>query len=269
MGLAFTGVAHFAPRLRPALWRWWYNELAAKDTSGQLALMNYGYAADDATSLTLDSQDEPFRYPLQLYAHVVNGIELRGKDVVEVGCGRGGGASFLIRYRKPRSFTGVDLSESAIEWCKRYCNTPGARWLQGRADRLPVQDASMDVAVNVESSHCYPSMADFVKEVVRVLRSGGYFAFCDLRPPGKVEELERSFGAVGLKTIERHEITPHVIRALDHVSNQREAQIVSYVPKLLRGVFRDFVGMKGTVVHEMLARRQLVYMHYVLQKRPG
>ncbi|MHB8697716.1 MAG: hypothetical protein ACYC9J_06715 [Sulfuricaulis sp.] len=72
----------------------------------------------------LEPADEPFRYPLQLYAHIVDGLHLRGQDVLEVGSGRGGGGSFLLRYRAPRSYTGVDFSEAAIAWCRAHLVFP-------------------------------------------------------------------------------------------------------------------------------------------------
>jgi len=263
-GLAFVGVANAFPLLRPALWRWWYDQVASKDGSGQCLLMNYGY--DGAAALPLPPEDEPYRYPLQLYAHVVGGITLGGKDVLEVGCGRGGGASFLIRAHQPRSYTGVDLSEAAIAWCRRRFGVPGTEWLRGRADDLPVPDASMDVVVNVESSHCYPSMAGFVAEVRRALRPGGYFAFCDLRASGNVSALDRIFDASGLERIEREVINAAVVRALDRVSAQREQQIRAHVPRPLQRVFRDFVGMNGTTLHRMLADGQMTYLRYLLRK---
>ena len=59
-------------------------------------LMNYGYAPlTDDTPLVLDPADEPDRYALQLYYFVASAGALQGKDVLEVGSGRGGGAVFL------------------------------------------------------------------------------------------------------------------------------------------------------------------------------
>lgn len=51
---------------------------------------------------------------------------------MEVGSGRGGGGSFIIRYKKPRSFIGIDLSEKAINWCKHYFQFKNTSWIQAR-----------------------------------------------------------------------------------------------------------------------------------------
>lgn len=229
--------------------------------------MNYGYAEEQQKSLpSLQPEDEPFRYPIQLYAHVVGGTELRHKDVIEVGCGRGGGGSFLIRYFSPRSFTGIDLSPQAIEWCRRRMSLQNARWLQGSADALPVPNCCADVVVNVESSHCYPSVPQFLAEVRRVLRPGGRFLFCDMRTANRVSELDRHLSDSGLNLLRRVVVTPQVVRALDRVSQQREQQIKLHVPALLRRALRDLVAVKNTPVYTMLANGEMVYLSYALER---
>ena len=49
------------------------------------------------------------------------------------------------------------------------------------AESLPLGDASVDVLVNVESSHCYGNFQKFIAEVHRVLKVGGVFLFADFR----------------------------------------------------------------------------------------
>jgi len=265
MGAGFIGLTQLSAPLAPALWGWLYNRLASGDRAGELLFMNYGYA-EDSFLMDLKPNDEAFRYPIQLYAQVIRGIDLKAKDVLEVGCGRGGGGSFLIRYYQPHSYTGVDLSGRAIAWCKETHVLPGAQWLQGRADILPLSDASVDVVVNVESSHCYPSMADFLTEVYRVLRPGGYFAFCDLRSKVSAQRLDQQLADSGLKKLEKRTITPHVLQALDQLSQGREHTIIAKMPRFVRAAFRDFIAIKHSGMYNMLMDGQMVYVHYLLQK---
>ena len=265
LGTIFIILTRLSARMQPILWGWLYNQMASKDRNGELLFMNYGYIDEGKNPLKLRPEDEAFRYPIQLYAHMVDGIDLRGKDVVEVGCGRGGGGAFLIRYHAPSSFIGVDLSKSAIQWCRLRMKFLNACWLQGYADSLPVPNESVDIVINVESSHCYPSMTAFLGEVKRVLRPGGYFAFCDIRSTEGVEKLDRSFKESGLEMLERQVITPQVLRALDSISPQRERQIASYVPRLFRSAFRNFLGVKNTVQYDMLVAGKMAYLSYLLK----
>jgi ubiquinone/menaquinone biosynthesis C-methylase UbiE len=261
----FFALTQFVPRWRVPLWRFWYDALAKRDAHNELLFMNYGYD-DGSRGLTLQPADEVSRYGIQLYAATLQGLEVAGKDVLEVGSGRGGGGSYLARYRAPASYTGVDLSKAAVERCRRDLALPGVKWLQGEAGALPVDSHSMDIVLNVESSHSYPSMPDFLKEVYRVLRGGGYFAFADVRKADQLPELEMQVQQSGLVRTGHAIITPQVLCALNGISRQRECQIDTRVPRLYRAAFRDFAGVKDSVLYTMLADGRLVYVRYLLEK---
>lgn len=267
IAILFVTLINISLRLRQKLWRWVYDKIASRDKAGKFIFMNYGYE-DNATknSLSLDKEDEPFRYYIQLYNFVIKDIDLHNKDVMEVGCGRGGGGSFVLRYKNPRSFTGIDLSETAINWCKKHLPFYNSTWKQGLADAIPVPDASMDVIVNVESSHCYPSMKNFLKEVKRVLRPQGYMAFCDLRRLSDIENLQTAFSMSGLKIIQHQDITPQVLNALKLISSTRDNQISSVFPIILRPAVRDFAAVRDTTIYKMLENGQMKYFCYLLQK---
>jgi len=146
--------------------------------------MNYGYAdpAADADAIPhLLPSDERDRLCIQLYLHAIDHSDLRGKDVLEVGSGRGGGSSYISRYLEPRAMTGMDFSPAAVELSNRCRRGPGLTFVRGDAQSMPFPASSFDAVVNIESSHCYESMDTFLSEVCRVLRPGGRFFFADLR----------------------------------------------------------------------------------------
>jgi hypothetical protein len=58
------------------------------------------------TTLRLAETDEPDRHWIQLYHHVAGAVDLEKCTVLEVGSGRGGGASFIKRYLRPASVIG-------------------------------------------------------------------------------------------------------------------------------------------------------------------
>src|SRR5277367_2393678 len=98
----------------------WYSTLSllARD---EVIFLNYGYATTDSSGadLELEAVDEANRYPIQLYNRVASAVDLRGKDVLEVGSGRGGGAAFIKKYMHLHSMTGVDLCGKAVKFCRR------------------------------------------------------------------------------------------------------------------------------------------------------
>lgn len=92
--------------LYPLHARLWY-PLTTRYLSGDgVTFMNWGYEEDPPMALPLDAADEPGRYAIQLYHRVANQTDLAGKNVLEVGCGHGGGASYLVRTLRPTSYTG-------------------------------------------------------------------------------------------------------------------------------------------------------------------
>jgi len=59
------------------------------------------------------------------------------------------------------------------------------------------------VILNVESSHCYGNMANFIAEVYRVLKPNGKFSWADLRASEAVKETEDIFKKSKLKIIKK------------------------------------------------------------------
>ena len=240
---------HSLPRrVEEVLTRRWYEYLSRMDRGGNMLFMNYGFADLDtkAEPILLHAEDEPNRYCIQLYHHVIDDVDLRGLDVLEVGSGRGGGASYVARYLKPRSVIGFEITGSAIRFCSRHYRVPGLSFLQGDAESLPFDDASFDAVVSIESSHCYPSMERFLYETHRVLRPDGWFLFADHRPTDHAETLRAQLCRAGFTIRREQKITANVLRALDLDNGRKQRLIEQHVPQILQGFFSEFAAMQGT-----------------------
>lgn len=252
------------PGLRVVLIQWLYNKLTEKNKSNHFVFLNYGY--HDDSPLPLNKQDEHNRYFIQLYQRAIRDIDLQNRDIVEVGCGQGAGGAFLLTYKNPRSYIGIDLSDKAIRLCRHNSRFANGSWLQGRADALPVADNSIDVVINIESSHCYPSMQRFLAEVWRILRPDGYLAFADLRYVSKLDELDHAIHASGLSVIQRSDITPQVLDSLNRVSDRRKAHINASYSKIWRPALRDISAVENSVTYNNFLNGQQIYLCYLLQK---
>jgi SAM-dependent methyltransferase len=229
------------------VWRVCYETLGARIRAPEWAFMNYGYApADGGPVPRLDAVDEADRYCIQLYDRAIGPVDLAGKDVLEVGSGRGGGTSYIARYLGPRTTTGLDFSASAVALCTRHRRAPGTAFVQGDAQAMPFPDESFDAVVNVESSHCYASMDAFLAEVQRVLRPGGAFCWADIRKAAKVDRLHQQLRASGLTVIDEEDVTVGVLRALSVDNEHRLGQIDRWIPRAFRPLMRPFAGVEGT-----------------------
>ncbi len=264
-----VGLANRSPKARGKIFKVAYEMLAAMTRNFESwTFMNYGYADLDGMQerLCLEVRDEAERYCIQLYQHAAAGIDLRGKDVVEVSCGRGGGASFVKRYLKAKTVTAIDLSANQIEFCQRVHRVPGLRFLRGNAEDIPLPDECVDAIVNIEASCHYQDTAKFFREVFRLLRPGGHFVYADMHRTKDVDDLFAELGRSGLQILEHQDITQNVIRALELDHDRRMAALKRLAPFFLRGLLKSFAGTQATLVPNSLADGRLVYLSFVLSK---
>lgn len=248
------------------IWTRWYRYLEQTVGEQPIYFLNYGYASENRTPLSLPLEDEPNRTSIQLYDVVTRSVDLSGKSVLEVSSGRGGGAKWIHGNRNPRVMIGLDRTEKAVAFCRRHHAREGLSFVCGDAQQLPFPPASFDAVVNVEASHCYPQPADFFREVHRVLRPGGHFLYTDMRKTPTIDSWREELSASGLRKIDEVEITPNVLRALDQ-SNDRVAELIKkQAPRLTRRFFSHFAATKGTGVYSQLESGAVRYLRFVFTK---
>jgi len=229
--------------------------------------LNYGYEGLNGNpKLELKEEDEFDRYCAQLYDHVVNRADLKGKKVLEVGCGRGGGASYITRYYKPESYIGMDISESSIGFCNEHYEVDGLSFKCGVAEKLPFDDNTFDFVVNVESARCYNDMQAFFDEVYRVLKDDGKLLIADMIYPNELEDFNNRIVKTTFKKEHETNISMNVVAALDKDSERREKLIDEKVPNFLKKSFKTFAGTKGTSRYENFATGVFQYWSFVLGK---
>lgn len=195
-----------------------YELLAEQFPQPEFLFLNYGYAeAGRRRRSRIARGDAPYRHHLSLVRRVLRAVRLAGRDVLEIGSGRGGNCYYLRRYTRARRVVGLDVCEANL----RLCGGPRFErvgFVCGDASRLPFAGASFDVVLNLESSHCYPDFAGFLAEVARVLRPGGIFAYADLWElnviPHDWRRRAAALAAIPLEPLWEEDISEGVFRAL-------------------------------------------------------
>ncbi|MFO1314707.1 MAG: class I SAM-dependent methyltransferase [Burkholderiales bacterium] len=257
------------PSLRRRFAKWLYDRMATRLRDPGWTFMNYGVLPPDGVVPALEPDDERNRLSIQLYHRTVSPVDLAGLSVLEVGSGRGGGASFLARYHRPAHVTGADFSAEAVELARAFHTAvPNLEFAVGDAERLPFPDASFDAVVNVESSHCYGNIEAFLSEVVRVLRPGGSFLFADLRKAEDMAVLERALDAQpGWRRIAREDITGAVVAALE-ADDARKRQMIEELVRRPRArkPAGEFAGVVGSRIYEMFRTREFLYHRYAYRR---
>jgi ubiquinone/menaquinone biosynthesis C-methylase UbiE len=260
--------SRMSPRWRSTLFRFFYRFLGRTYRRPDWKFMNFGFAPldDQDSPLVLEPEDEYNRSYIHLYAQVLEGFQLEEKEVLEVGCGRGGGAEYITRYHKPRRMVGLDLSPSGINLCRQLYDLERLSFEVGNAESLPFPDQSFDFLINVESSHCYGDIQAFFDQVFRVLRKGGYFLLTDFRRVADLPALKAALNKSGLVWIREEDITPRILAAMDLEQPRRTAFIEDMIPPWLRGFSHHFAGMPGSNIYDRFKSGESLYFTYVLKK---
>lgn len=248
--------------LRKAVWKLWYPFLTRRLHEEGVVFLNYAYETAPPMGIPLAPAEEPDRACIQLYHHVGAQADLRGKHVLEVSCGHGGGASYLTRTFHPAKYTGLDLNPTGIAFCKKRHQVAGLDFVQGDAENLPFTGGSFDAVINVEASHCYPDFPRFLSEVARALKTGGHFLYADFRFKDSIPAWEKAIAECPLELKSTSDIGPCVIRGLEKNSDRSQALLDKKLPRFLHNLGRDFAGVKGSRVYNALVEGNLSYRSY-------
>lgn len=103
--------------------------------------------------------------------------EVRGMDVIELGCGTGYVSSWLSR-RGARPI-GLDNSARQLATARRFQEEFGIRFplIHADAERAPFRDASVDLAISEYGAAIWCDPFRWVPEAARLLRPGGELVF--------------------------------------------------------------------------------------------
>jgi SAM-dependent methyltransferase len=227
-----------------------------------IPFIDWGYEEDPPMGISLDDVDEPNRYCIQLYHSTASQTDISGKKVLEVSCGHGGGAAYLVRTMHPASYTGLDLNSPGIEMCRKKYTLPGLDFVWGDAQNLPLEDESFDVVISVEAGHLYPDFRSFLAGVARILRPGGHFLYADARARKDVPEWDAALAALPLRLASKRVIVDEVVRGMDGSSVPIAALIGERVPKVLRGSAREFACLPGSRVYRAMQNGDIAYRMY-------
>jgi ubiquinone/menaquinone biosynthesis C-methylase UbiE len=257
------------PSLKQSFWKIWYRYLSNRIGSDPVTFLNYGYWPPEGETLVLDPEDESDRPAIQLYHHVASGTDLTGKNVLEVSCGHGGGASFIRRYHKPKTYTAIDQNPNAIAYNRRAHHALDIDFRVGDAQSLDFPEDHFEAVLNVEASHCYPRQDAFFRSVYRVLCAGGHLLYADFRSPAASPQLDHDIRTAGFQIKAKTDITSHVLDALKRTSERYRRLVHKFAPKILQPAMETFAAVEGSGVYKSFVNRERIYYSYCLTKAVG
>jgi ubiquinone/menaquinone biosynthesis C-methylase UbiE len=145
--------------------------------NNEYTMLHYPYHVQEGESF--------FAAQKNLTDYCINALpSLEGKKVLEIGCGNGVQAVYIMDKFRPAYLKAIDLNAANVEIARSEAERLGVTGVDyevGDAQDLKgIADQEFDVVINIESAFHYPDKPAFLKEVKRVLKPGGHFLIADI-----------------------------------------------------------------------------------------
>lgn len=166
----------------------YFKEGLYEDIINRLKAQNI--ALDDVKRVDISGTDEFHVRGAEVSKELANSVNLKGLDVLDVGCGLGGPCRMLADEYNCQA-TGIDLSNEYIRTATKLSKLVNlddkTTFIQGDATQLPFEDKTFDVVWTQHVQMNIPNKRKFYSEINRVLKPGGYFLFYDILKRGTRE----------------------------------------------------------------------------------
>ncbi|MFK8021616.1 MAG: methyltransferase domain-containing protein [Pseudomonadales bacterium] len=117
-------------------------------------------------------------------ARLLDGIDLSGKKVLDIGCGSGGITAGLVQDFAAAHVTGVDVEQPVCDYARNAVKIAG---VAEKIDiqqitpgfPMPFESGTFDIVFSKDSIVHIQDKEDLAKEVMRLLAPGGWFVASD------------------------------------------------------------------------------------------
>jgi MPBQ/MSBQ methyltransferase len=113
-----------------------------------------------------------------LIERLLSFIPSKEGKILDVACGKGETAHYLLKYYQPQTITGINLSEKQLETCRD--KVPGGTFLRMDAATLDFQNDSYNNIMCVEAVFHFHTRETFLQEAYRVLKPRGTLVLTDI-----------------------------------------------------------------------------------------
>jgi phosphoethanolamine N-methyltransferase len=185
---------------------------------------------------------------------MVDGLDLRGKEILDIGCGTGGPACHLVEKHGAHTI-GIDLEPQLIENARDRARQRG---LQERAEfilvtpgPLPFKDYRFDLVISSGAFTQIPDKLDLFAECFRVLKPGGLVSNYDWTKPDESisEDMRYFFKLEGLTYALE---TPETFQELFQLAGFRDTSVVDGSDWYRRESRAEYELIKGELYPKMV-----------------
>lgn len=198
----------------------------ARDTAAMKLRVKKGY--EGACTKHVTKYDElGEKHYNEIATELLKRVEIKGKEVLDVGCGTGILSLLSLKQGAARVVAG-DLAEYMLNQCRMKANA--ANYSEARlelrqfdTESLPFDSNSFDVVASSMVLGMVPDQKKAIAEMVRVLKPGGIVTFSTHGPNHYREGIEASFKVASIYTLGyRIEFWPRKKQEIQRMLEQAE-----------------------------------------------
>ncbi len=171
-----------------------------RDTEAMKGRMKKGYGGEVTNDISR-YDDFGLEHYAKIATELLSGLDLKGKEVLEVGCGTGI-MSYLALEKKPAKIVCGDQADYVLNQCRKKAAERGVStqmdFRQLDAEFLPFPDGSFDAVICGMMLGLVPNPVKAIKEMARVLRIGGSLAVSTQGPEYYWEVCDASFREINI-----------------------------------------------------------------------
>jgi SAM-dependent methyltransferase len=195
---------------------------------------------------------ERYRYRTQPWtAQAIDGLEIQGRRVLEVGFGAG--TDHLRLARRGARLAGVDLTpENFVETCRRFANDDRRAALAvADAESLPFRDGVFDLVYCFGVVHHTPDIDGALGEMARVLAPGGRAWIAVYHRRSVFFWWSVLFFGYLLKRGYRRRTLRAQLSLVEHPNTNEDLVVLLHTPRAMaaRVARAGFVGVRTRVTH--------------------
>ena len=116
-------------------------------------------------------------------AAIVDGIDLAGKDILDIGCGLGGASITMARDHSARHVTGIDIDSAVLDRAAALVDKAELGAVitlnQVNPGPLPFENDQFNLAYVTAVTCHLQELKPFFEEVFRILKPGGVIVGCE------------------------------------------------------------------------------------------
>ncbi len=191
-------------------------------------------------------------------ARALEGHDIAGASVLDIGCGAGGVDLALVRGHGAGYVTGIDVEDGVLTRARELVAAAG---LAGRIGLvkvwpgpMPFPPGSFDVVFSKDSIVHIPDKQMLMEEVARVLKPGGRFLASDWLIGHDGEPSPEMKAYIAAEDLDFGMASPARYRDATHAAGLVEVEMINRNPWYREVAKTELARMRGPWRHEVAAR---------------